>query len=894
MNKWTIFPLILAIFLIATNLLANETKSDSFVESILRGDTFFQQGQAQQAITLWEQSLAQVDCNSYAEQCIDGLTRLATAYLAKEMHTNMFATLSQALSLVDQIKDVKRRALVYSQASDAWLFLGERLANWQPKLTQIEAWKSLSNHAEIPKNIPNYLKQALWFAEASVLEAKQAHLPTILANALNNQGNVLVALGKQLEKQEKIESAWQQYFDAIEAYQNSGLEAEKTDDETLVITPFLNELKVKLAGMMLSLPEILTEMKQLRQLIEKLPDREDKANFGLSFGLLGLELLQQDEFLSKERQNANQLLTEKDQLTPDEQQQFEEFLQEPGLTKPERQTMVYQTYSAFQDSARIAQVSSNAHILSMAYGYLGQLYETEQRYTEALKLTRQAIFFATQHSIPHTGSDAHQNGETYIPLVGHYSHVLYRWHWQHGRILQALGLDVDNIIAAYRLASQNLTPIQRFLENGYRLPVGLFEKAVKPIHYALADLLLQKAEQTTELQEQQLLLKEAMTTIESVKITELQDYLQDECVVALRAETHSILDYDKFAPKVQKELQNTAILYPIALADRLVLLVSIQGHISQLVVVPEAVTADKVQDTVKDTAWNLQIQLQTRPHNRFLWPAQQLYDWLIKPLEEEGQLKDIDTLVIVPDSNLRMVPFATLHDGQQFLIEKYAIAITPGLKLVAPQSLKWHDKKILLVGLSEARLAHSPLPNVAKELDNIACTTSNHFAKDILLNKDFSRTHFVESLKQNMYSVVHIATHGEFNADPKKTYLLTYHEKIRIGELQDAIGLGRFRSETPLDLLTLSACKTAVGDDRAALGLAGIAIQASAKSAIATLWFVDDEATSIAMSEFYQQLLKPGMSKAKALQETQKTLLKIKRYWHPSYWAPFLLIGNWL
>ncbi|NJO14559.1 MAG: CHAT domain-containing protein [Thioploca sp.] len=117
---------------------------------------------------------------------------------------------------------------------------------------------------------------------------------------------------------------------------------------------------------------------------------------------------------------------------------------------------------------------------------------------------------------------------------------------------------------------------------------------------------------------------------------------------------------------------------------------------------------------------------------------------------------------------------------------------------------------------------------------------------------------------------------------------------MKINELQEAIGLGRFRSDTPLDLLTLSACKTAVGDDRAALGLAGVAIQAGARSAIATLWFVDDEATSIAMSEFYQQLLKPGISKAKALQETQKKLLKIKRYWHPSYWAPFLLIGNWL
>ena len=113
-------------------------------------------------------------------------------------------------------------------------------------------------------------------------------------------------------------------------------------------------------------------------------------------------------------------------------------------------------------------------------------------------------------------------------------------------------------------------------------------------------------------------------------------------------------------------------------------------------------------------------------------------------------------------------------------------------------------------------------------------------------------------------------------------------------KLQNIIGLGRFRDK-PLELLTLSACKTAVGDDKAALGLAGIAVKAGARSAIATLWFVDDEATSIAVADFYRQLLqKPGLSKAKALQIVQKKLIAQDRYWHPSYWGPFLLIGNWL
>ena len=114
-----------------------------------------------------------------------------------------------------------------------------------------------------------------------------------------------------------------------------------------------------------------------------------------------------------------------------------------------------------------------------------------------------------------------------------------------------------------------------------------------------------------------------------------------------------------------------------------------------------------------------------------------------------------------------------------------------------------------------------------------------------------------------------------------------------MNRLAQTIGLRRFQEE-PLELLVLSACQTAAGDDRAALGLAGIALKAGARSALATLWFINDEATSVLVSEFYRQLQDPSISKAKALQNAQLMLVRDKRYRHPSLWAPFLLIGNWL
>jgi CHAT domain-containing protein len=92
----------------------------------------------------------------------------------------------------------------------------------------------------------------------------------------------------------------------------------------------------------------------------------------------------------------------------------------------------------------------------------------------------------------------------------------------------------------------------------------------------------------------------------------------------------------------------------------------------------------------------------------------------------------------------------------------------------------------------------------------------------------------------------------------------------------------------------LSSCQTAVGDDRAALGLAGIAIKAGARSALATLWMIYDPAAAVLVPEFYRHLRDPRVSKAEALRRAQLAVLQDERLAHPAYWAPYLMIGNWL
>jgi CHAT domain-containing protein len=150
-----------------------------------------------------------------------------------------------------------------------------------------------------------------------------------------------------------------------------------------------------------------------------------------------------------------------------------------------------------------------------------------------------------------------------------------------------------------------------------------------------------------------------------------------------------------------------------------------------------------------------------------------------------------------------------------------------------------------------------------------------------------------KDLEATPYSIVHIASHGQFSADVDKTFLLTYEDRLSMTKLEQFLGLSKFRTE-PVELLTLSACETAAGDDRAALGLAGVAIKAGARSAVATLWTVNDPASALVVSEFYRALRDPAVSKAKALQQAQLSALKDPRYRHPNYWSAFLLIGNWL
>ena len=533
-----------------------------------------------------------------------------------------------------------------------------------------------------------------------------------------------------------------------------------------------------------------------------------------------------------------------------------QLLQQIFVAAPEHKNALrVQALRLHHEAAEIAEKTGDQRALSYALGYQGALYEFEKRGAEALALTRRAVFAAQLASSP----DA-----------------LYRWEWQAGRLL-AKQNDRDSAIQAYRRAIATLQTIRNdvAIRHGNRNAHSSFRDAVGAIYFELADLLLQGADGVKDGHEVQALLREARDTAELLKAAELEDYFQDDCVNQLKAKTR----------KVENISPTAAIIYIVALPTRTELLVSLpSGRLERFKV---DVSDEKLTETVR----LFRLNLEDRSTESFLDQAQQLYTWLIKPIEPLMTQARLDTLVFVPDGALRTVPMSALHDGEKFLIEKYSVAVTPGLELMETKPIARGQAHMMIRGLSEAMEGFPALVNVPRE---VAQVEKLYDKSDVLMNKNFRHDTVGEKLDREPFTIIHIASHGHFDSDVRKSFVLTFDKHLTLDDLERYIRPAQLRDQ-PLELLALSACQTAAGDDRAALGLAGVAVKAGARSAFATLWFVNDAASTQLVTDFYTELTShPQLSKAQALQAAQMKLLAQARYAHPCYWAPYLIIGNWL
>ncbi|GAA6615529.1 CHAT domain-containing protein [Scytonema sp. NUACC26] len=501
---------------------------------------------------------------------------------------------------------------------------------------------------------------------------------------------------------------------------------------------------------------------------------------------------------------------------------------------------------------------------SYSLGYLGQFYEIAKQWTQAQQYTESALNLAQTIDAPD---------------------IAYQWQWQLGRLLLDRG-DIKGAVTAYTTAVETLKSIRSDLVALNSDVQFDFRDEVEPIYRQLVALLLQPSQITSaktgvKAEVSQENLKQARDAIETLQLAELDNFFRDACITVKPTQIDEVVDNTN---------PPTAIFYSIILADRIETIVKLP--LSKEL---RHYTTDKPKAEVENTLEALRQKLEQRYTFRDREElSQEVYNWIIKPAIADLEKSKVKNLVFVLDGSLRNIPMGALYDGKQYLIEKYSIALSPGLQLLAPNP-KRERFQALTAGLTTSRLDFSPLPNVATELEQIAAVIPSKK----LVNQDFTDTSIENQVGSASYGVVHLATHGRFSSQLEETFILAWNGKINIKELREVLQTREqvlrrsSRVPPPIELLVLSACETATGDKRAALGLAGVAVRSGARSTLASLWQVDDKSTSMLMSQFYRQLtLDPKITKAEALRRAQLFVLQDKG--HPFYWAPYVLVGNWL
>ncbi|MEM6403775.1 MAG: CHAT domain-containing protein, partial [Cyanobacteria bacterium P01_D01_bin.116] len=519
-------------------------------------------------------------------------------------------------------------------------------------------------------------------------------------------------------------------------------------------------------------------------------------------------------------------------------------------TKPE--TIAQISATAVQQAKNLADKRAE----SFALGTLGSVYEQTKQFSNAEKLTQQALTIAQTINAPD---------------------ISYRWHWQLGRLLREQG-KIQNAIISYDNAVNDLQSLRSDLVAVNRDVQYSFRESVEPVYRESVALLLQsqqsnKSEKT---------LDKARQRIESLQLAELDNYFRQACIDAQKVVLDKVVDEDN---------PTAAIIYPIILPQQLQVIVKIPNQPLR------NYTINKSQSEVEKLLTTLREYLEQPDRVEEVQSlSQQVYGWLIKNIESDLQKSGVKTLVFVLDGALRNIPMAILYDGEQYILEKYAVALSLGLQLLTPEALSEAPLQVLAAGLVEPppefNQRFSSLPGIKFEFNLI---NKAGVSKKQLLNQEFTSTSLEKNVNTTPFNILHLATHGVFSSQPENTYILAADGKINVTEFDILLRRRDESRSQDLEMLVLSACQTAAGDNRATLGLAGVSVKAGARSTLASLWNVNDRSTAILMGEFYRQLANTKVTKAEALRRAQVRLLKkYPNYERPGFWAPYVLVGNWL
>lgn len=445
----------------------------------------------------------------------------------------------------------------------------------------------------------------------------------------------------------------------------------------------------------------------------------------------------------------------------------------------------------------------------------------------------------------------------------------YEWEWELAKLYQAQDQTQD-AITAYERSIKNLDQVR-----GDLLPIDSelqfrFADKIKPVYQQYISLLLESGTPQIE---------KVVLTNEQLQVAQIENFLHCGKLI--------------FVSTAQIENAPTTI-HIVELENQFEILVPNNGDWARF-----SVDREKVKELASKLLVELQDEQFSNTENTYLLAeSQALYQLLIGPVEQQGLLPEQDdTIVFVTDGILSNIPLSMLHDGSKYLVERYSIATNLG-RLQAPEAVNPQQLKLLIAGISktspslDAPQVPSGLDVLSETEEEAALISSSKIESSTLLNSKFTTDNLKRKLSGD-YNVLHISTHGQFSSDPDQTFLLAWDKPVPLQELDTILRQGTQVAANNLELLFLSACQSAKGDQLSSLGLAGVSIQAGARSTVASLWLVNTESTAQLAGDFYKSLAN-GKTKAEALRKAQLALLEKPETSHPYYWAPFFLSGSWL
>ena len=484
----------------------------------------------------------------------------------------------------------------------------------------------------------------------------------------------------------------------------------------------------------------------------------------------------------------------------------------------------------------IAEKIGHLRTQSLALGHLGSFYEQKQNYHKALELSYQARQVAKQ---------------------AHATDILYQWDWQVGRILSHLNKDEDAQFA-YQHSINSLQLIRNQISaTGNSKSQIDFQLKVEPVYRELMKLLLKKNYGDS--------LKQTLEIKQLLQLSELENFFGEDCIIV----RENVLP-------INSASNNTAIIHTIILNQNTYLILKLPNGKLKKFLLP--ISSTKIAQLIEQWRYDLENQ----ENERYLQLSQQLYQLLIEIIEPDLATTNTQKLIFVNDGILRNVPMAALHNGKQFLIEKYAISNSLGFDLQFKDSTT-SKVNILAFGLASGTSNLPALPHVNQEINKMKTT----FNSRIFLNEEFNLKNLRKQTENEKYNVIHIATHGKFSGTAEQTYLQAYQQKINLKEFEQI--LNQREIDSKIDLLTLTACDTAVGNNRAVLGLAGVAIRANIDNVLGTLWSISDTEIVALISNFYRYWLENDLSKSHALRSAQIDMIENPNF-HPAIWSSLILI----